>query len=141
MSKRQLSDLSIHFCFVESHNSDFDKVQRTNITTDVRCRGCGPKMSQRIGPFLAGLGVVTAAYISGRVRLHGLRPEQSLPNSFLPGMIDVPMQALIWERAERISEVWPGGPPPKQPLPVRALSSLSVTHICSANNHTFWLIL
>ncbi|CAL5219352.1 g1168 [Coccomyxa viridis] len=47
-------------------------------------------MSQRIGPFLAGIGVVTAAYISGR--------------------------ALIWDRAEKISEAWPCAPPPKQPL-------------------------
>ena len=30
----------------------------------------------------------------------------------------VAMQALIWDRAERISEAWPAAPPPKQPLPV-----------------------
>ena len=44
-----------------------------------RWRRLTPDMSQRIGPFLAGVGVVTAAYISGRVSVHGLSSMLSFP--------------------------------------------------------------
>ena len=94
-------------------------------------------MSQRIGPFLAGIGVVTAAYISGRVIWHGYRSGHCLYPPFCFGMRDVPVQALIWDRAEKISEAWPCAPPPKQPLPVRT-SSLKHPHQSQCIVLTWW---
>ena len=83
-------------------------------------------MSQRIGPFLAGVGVVTAAYISGRVNpspKDSRGSAQAFPKSGADMKDD--MQAFIWNRAESIAEAWPSAPAPKQPLSVRASVTFS----------------
>lgn len=46
---------------------------------------------QKIWAFLAGVGVVGAAYVSTRT--------------------------LIWQRAAAVADTWPGSPPPPEPLP------------------------
>ncbi|KAK9908882.1 hypothetical protein WJX75_004189 [Coccomyxa subellipsoidea] len=46
---------------------------------------------QKIWAFLAGVGLVGAAYVSTRT--------------------------LIWQRAATVADAWPGSPPPPEPLP------------------------